>query len=169
MAITIEDGTGVEDAEAYEAVSVVSAWLVLRGMNAYSALTTGQKESHLRLATSYAENYLRANIGGIPTDDEQGLLFPRQGCYRNDGRILDLDEIPKELKEGIRLLAEDSANGKLGVTAATGLRSGIVSVSEDGDSVTFGEGGSRPSIHTINAAAAAKLDMLWRTRGPWES
>lgn len=170
MALTLEDGTGVEGAEAYESISVAGAWLQLRGMNTFAGKTESEREIHLRLATSFAEDHLRQFLGGsIPLLPDQGLLFPRQCCYRNDGRILDTDEIPRELLEAIRLLAEDSANGKLGVTAATGLRPGIVSVSEDGDSVTFGTGGDRPRLSTINPAAASRLAMLWRSQGPWEA
>lgn len=168
MAIVIEDGTGVEGAEAYDATSVVAAWLVLRGLTAFSALGSDDREVKLRVATEYAEDYVRGHLGGYPTTTTQGLQFPRSGCYLRDGRMLENDDIPRELKEAIRLLCEDAANGRLGVTAATGMRTGIVSVSEDGDSVTFAQGGQRPGLASVNAGAARKLDMLVRGRSPWE-
>lgn len=74
MALIVEDGTGVPDAEAYVDVAQVKAFAARYGVVEVASLTDEVIETAILQSTLYLEgkNYL-----GRPYTDTQGLAWPR--------------------------------------------------------------------------------------------
>jgi hypothetical protein len=89
MALTIETGAGVANANSYVSVVNAQAWATARGI----AVTV--TEALLLKAMDYLES-LRAEYQGIKSDSAQALQWPRAGVYI-DGSPFDDDAIPTEL------------------------------------------------------------------------
>lgn len=83
MALIVETGLGLPNAEAYQSVSSLMAYCDARGLD-YSAFE-GQTvlfEQALRRATSYIDNRYRNRFTGYRTNRrEQALEWPRNGAY----------------------------------------------------------------------------------------
>ena len=105
MAFTVEDGSGVEGANAYETIAEVTAYLTDRGRaaeNGWSTASASTQQAAIVKATDYAEKRFGPRFVGEPASDTQGLSFPREGGF--DSRLLRHiadDEIPKALKQAI--------------------------------------------------------------------
>lgn len=76
MAFTVEDGTGLPDANAYASVEFADAYFSERGVTAWTG-DDAKKQTAIILATDYIET-LPERWGGEPTKPgEQALKFPR--------------------------------------------------------------------------------------------
>lgn len=107
MALVIEDGSGVADAEAYISVADADAYFSARGNAAWAALDTDSKEQALRrgadyLETAYAWRGQRATA--------QTLSWPRS-CVVVDGVDVPSDSVPQAIQR---------ANAELAVRASAG-------------------------------------------------
>lgn len=113
MALIVEDGTGVEDAESYISVDDADVELAKRGSYSdWDGLTTVNKEIQLRLATEYVDReYL---FIGCRTSSNQELEWPRQGTK------YDANVIPSILKRAVAVLAAQSVLLPLYVTESAG-------------------------------------------------
>lgn len=81
MAIVVEDGTGLPDANAYASVEDADAYFNLRGRDEWAGLTQGAKEAALVSSADYIDLRWRGRIPGIGVFlDTQGLQFPRKMC-----------------------------------------------------------------------------------------
>ena len=112
MALIVEDGTLVADAESYLSVADADVIIASRGGDAaWTALDTISKEVQLRLSTEYLDlNY--CYVGSV-TSTDQSLEWPRQGITG-----VDSDEIPTLLKKALAVLAVDSIGSDLYITEA---------------------------------------------------
>lgn len=109
--------TGKPSALVYESEGDVSAWLVKRGLTAYSARPEDDKAADLVVVTETVEAEIATRIKGVPVTpgrlgERQGLLFPAAGAYDSSGELVPSDSAPLGLLEGIRLLAEEKAAGR---------------------------------------------------------
>lgn len=106
MAIIVEDGSNVENANSYVTEAELSEYATARGIT----LTTAS-EQLLILSMDYIE---ALEYKGIKTYEEQPLQWPRYNVTV-DGYWLDSDEIPKELKAGqmATAIAIDQGNSPL--------------------------------------------------------
>lgn len=77
MALIVEDGTGLPDAEAYISVADADAYHAARGNAAWAALAEPAKEAALRLATDYMEAEYGPRWRGNRLTAEQALSWPR--------------------------------------------------------------------------------------------
>jgi hypothetical protein len=93
MAIIVEDGTIVANADSYVSVADYEAWADARGIEYDSSVI----ESQILRAMDYIET-LRF-IGQKSTKAQQ-LQFPRVGVVV-DGFELDYNEIPQQLKKAV--------------------------------------------------------------------
>lgn len=110
MAIVVEDGTGLANAEAYISVADADAYFLARGNAAWAALLTDAKEAALRLGADYMEGAYGQRWKGCRVSQTQALSWPRDGvCV--DGYELPDDEVP---------LAVARANAELAVRASAG-------------------------------------------------
>lgn len=108
MALIVEDGTGLVDAESYISVTEADLYHANRGNASWSLLSTTEKEIALRKATEYldATYCWKGDIASL----SQALNFPRENICDNQGRELD-NIIPVQLKNTtaqVGLIAIDS-------------------------------------------------------------
>ena len=132
MPLVIEDGRGIEGAQAYAPAAEVVAWLAARGRTAFVALAS---EPMAGEALSKQEQVLDGlaslwkGDASRPASPGQGLFLPRD--YLRAGEPI--DGVPRWWIDGIALLAEAMAADELAgscreehwdpsIAAARGLR-----------------------------------------------
>lgn len=113
MALTVEGGTGLSDADSLASLAEFETFL---SDNAISATATdAQKEAWLREATRYHE--ATYDYPAPVLNSTQALRLPlNQVITTADGRTW--DGVPAKLKEAICLLAAEARNGPLVVNLA---------------------------------------------------
>lgn len=77
MALVVEDGTGLPDAEAYISVLDADAYHAARGNAAWAALAEPAKEAALRLGADYMGAVYGLRWAGARLTDTQALDWPR--------------------------------------------------------------------------------------------
>lgn len=107
MALVIEDGTGLPDANSYGSVEGADAYFELRGNKAWTELTEEAKSSALVQATDYIDLRWRDAMLGKRLTAEQALEFPRLVCP-NDGAYY-----PKPLQRALYEYAVIASAGPL--------------------------------------------------------
>jgi hypothetical protein len=83
VAFTVEDGTGVTDANSLCSVSFADAYFAERGVVAWTGSST-VKEQALVKATDYIETRFAARFKGEVADAEQALSWPRINAGADD-------------------------------------------------------------------------------------
>ena len=141
MALIVEDGTGLSNAQSYISVADFQAYWTARGMD-YTGEDDETIEIWLILATKYADaNY---NWDGMIATTDQSLNIPRVNWYDKQGRDLNY-MVPSFIKYGVCELAAIRQADNFETTATTGVKSesyGPVSITYSGD------GGSSKVIYT---------------------
>lgn len=89
MAFTLEDGTGIADANAYVDVAYADAYFTDRANAAWTGSNVA-KQAAIINATDYIESRFAKLFAGTAKTTTQGLSFPRV--------ITSMAEMPKELK-----------------------------------------------------------------------
>lgn len=78
MALIVEDGTGLADAESFASVAEATEYHAARGNAAWAALASDTlREQLLRKATDYMEAIYRTQWAGTRTKATQALSWPR--------------------------------------------------------------------------------------------
>jgi hypothetical protein len=119
MALIVENGLGLADAESYISVADADAYHSNRGNTAWAALTTTTKEQLLRKATDYMEQVYRLRWLGYRHTETQALSFPRDEVPRKDFTYLNQfsfypnDTVPIEIKNSCAELASRAINSDL--------------------------------------------------------
>lgn len=116
MALKVEDGSIVEDAESYASVSEADTYNTNRANSGWANLGQTEKEAALRVATEWLDG--RYNWRGQIKDLEQDLDWPRTWAYDDEDRLL--EGIPKKLKQACMQLAYEHTQASL--TEAEGPR-----------------------------------------------
>ena len=93
MAFTVEDGTGLSDANSYTSVAEADAYFLDRGNGVWDALDADIKQQSLIKATDYLEQRFGSRFLGTSTTEIQALHWPV-----GDLEEYDVDEIPIKLK-----------------------------------------------------------------------
>lgn len=141
MPFTVEDGTGVEDANAYGSVEESDIYQSERGRTAWTDMTEIEKQSKIIEATTYLDTTF-APIGDIEST-EQSLLWPRVNAVDRQGRYYD-NQVPLRWKEACFELAWLARSGPLIApeteAAIKKVKAGPVEVEfKDGNKVTEGD------------------------------
>lgn len=119
MALILEDGTGVEDANTYVSVQEARDIATSRGLvlSSDETILSGNLVSSADRITSYENRFSGVRMNGV-----QGLSYPRNRSYRY-GSVYPNTSIPKELKlaqvtlaalinEGVEIWTSSSAGIK---------------------------------------------------------
>lgn len=77
MAIVVEDGTGLADAETYVSVADCKAYLDARGKTEWGLLDLAVQEASLRNAADYLDAVYGPRLQGYRLKVTQALLWPR--------------------------------------------------------------------------------------------
>ncbi len=110
MALIVEDGSIVENANTYIDIAYLDAyWTALGNADAVTSLT---KEVNILQAMQYIENYYGQRYQGSKVDADQSLLWPRSGVTL-EGFALDEDVIPERLKKAVSEATEKARLGLL--------------------------------------------------------
>lgn len=154
MALVVEDGTGLANAESYASVAEATAYHNSVGSgDAWDAVDN--KEAALRKATNFLTQEYRGRWAGIRTTSVQRLDWPRSGVRWSDSPSgwRSATSIPEELKFAVAELALRSESGDL--LSDEGRET--LSESVGPISVTYAQGSSR---QTKFASVAGWLSSL---------
>lgn len=100
MALTVEDGTGIEGADAYVDTIDVDTYAAAYGKTGWDVLSSTLKETHIRRSTQFIDN--KYPFVGTPLKAEQGLLFPMQSLVVRGWPVTGL---PRQLLDAVCELA----------------------------------------------------------------
>lgn len=114
MALVVETGAGLANANAYVDVAFVDAYAGIMGLAAWLALNTTAKETAIARATMHVNDGNRYPYVGVKRTQEQALLWPREGAVERDGQAIASTSIPYQLKNATAELA-----GLLGTGTST--------------------------------------------------
>lgn len=154
MAIVIEDGTGLTDAEAYISVADADTYFAARGNAAWGALLEAAKEAALRLGADYMEAVYGERWKGARVSMTQALSWPRDGVCVNGFEVAD-DVVPTAVARANAELAMRASAGTL--LADQGAQ--VVSETVGPISVTYAEGARQYTRYAyVNGLLGAYLD-----------
>lgn len=88
MAFTVEDETGLEDANAYITVAEFKAYWDDRAFDYSSYTDPDDLQVAIIKATDYIENRFRTRFKGSREFEDQSLSFPRLNLFDEDGRLV---------------------------------------------------------------------------------
>lgn len=94
MALIVEDGSGLANAEAYASVAFADDYCDKRGIAIWATYTTTQKEARLRNGAEYIDNEFRGRFIGVKRTDTQARQFPRFQLEDEDGRYVSHESVP---------------------------------------------------------------------------
>ncbi len=121
MALTVESGLGLADAESYISVADATTRLTSIGSNtAWDALSTTEQEQALRRATAFMEQRYRGRWRGTKLLRAQALSWPRYGATA-DGYTVDSNIVPTEVANACAELAYRAAAGDLNADQTRGV------------------------------------------------
>jgi hypothetical protein len=89
MALVVEDGTGLADANSYISVADADTYHSDRGHTDWTAAAAEEKEQALILATQYLDGRYRKRWKGYKSTTGQALSWPRLNVRDEDGYSLD--------------------------------------------------------------------------------
>jgi len=121
MALIVETGSIIADAESYCSVADATTYHAARGNTAWAALATDAlREAALRKATDYMTQAYRSRWQGARYTETQALDWPRQGVVR-DSWAVGYDEVPTEVKYACAELALKAATADLSPDLTQGV------------------------------------------------
>jgi len=116
MAIVVEDGTGLSNADSYQSVAdagtYIGSYMTAANEAIWAALTTAEQELACRLATQYLDAVYGSVWRGYRTNEVQALDWPRSDVYDSDGYAVDNDVLPTALLQAHAEIAFRSGNGE---------------------------------------------------------
>jgi len=132
VTLTVEDGTGLSNANAYAAIATVDAYATARALTAWTGNDT-VKEAAIREATVYLDTSYQWK-GAIELET-QALAWPREGVTDKEGR--EVAGLPQRVIDACCELAVMKLSAAL-VTSQTSAE--IASVQAGSVSVTYVSG-----------------------------
>lgn len=124
MALIVETGAGLPDAESYISVAYANTYHANRGNTNWADISTAEAEQALRRATDYLVQVYRTKWDGVRYSSTQSLDWPRSFVENKDQSFGNLypiigyfyypsDFIPQELKNACAEMAFKAASGEL--------------------------------------------------------
>ena len=163
MALTLikEDGTGLSNANAYANAADGDAY---HDGHLYATAWTGataeQKEAALVMATRLIDSQYQ--FGGVLTDEEQSLQWPREDSRNPDGAdFLDSDVVPQAVVNATCEMARELLIAdRTAAPAGEGLKYQNVGPNQTG----YDKTDTRPIISHVAQAMLAKFGSLVRSK-----
>lgn len=113
MSFTVEDGTGLSDANSYASVADGDAYFLDRGAPvSWSGATTAERETALIFSTQFIDAEYVNRWKGARTNETQALAWPRAGVTDDDDFTIDDDALPTKLLEATYEGALKSVGGE---------------------------------------------------------
>lgn len=102
MAFTVETGTGIAGANAYDSVANIDTHHADRGTTNWTDFTTVEKEQAIVRASDYIDKRFGRRFVGVRATKGQGLEWPRLSAFDQDGFLLSaIDAVPRQLLKAI--------------------------------------------------------------------
>lgn len=98
MAFTVEDGTGVEDANAYDTLASVNEYHLDRNHTDWCGSNAKLQAAIIR-ASSYIDARFGRKFRGFRQSRDQGLEWPRHSALDNSSYLL--QGVPRQLKKAM--------------------------------------------------------------------
>lgn len=162
MAIVVEDGTGLVNADSYVSVADADAYLSVLPSDAttlWDALSATEKENALKWATRVLNN--KASFEGYKTVETSALRWPRTSVCDVDGVEVDSTSIPRQITsatiELVRILLEEDITTGQDISSLKRIMVDVIEI-EFQDETTQGR---IPSY--LNATLGG---LGWVTSGP---
>ena len=155
MALTVETGAGLADADAYEDEAATATRLLGLGLSSFDGLDPAIQETTVRRSTLDVDEMIRSFASGHISTEGQSLVFPRRNSYAPE-RVLDVDEIPVEIKRAAAYRAEDRASG----AAADGEIGGIESEAAEDIKIDYSSAGSVSAFRRQSPDASRAINSL---------
>ena len=89
MPLTLEDGTGLAEANAYADRTYADAYFLLRGNTAWGALSTALRDEALIRATDYIDVRWGPLLRSTRLTETQALEFPMVAFYNRHGFLVE--------------------------------------------------------------------------------
>jgi len=111
MALVVEDGTGLANADSYLSEADATSYITtrLRATNAdrvaWEAATSTEAEVALRAATVWLDTTFRERWKGVRINETMSLAWPRYNVTDEDGYALDTDAVPQVVKNACAEMA----------------------------------------------------------------
>jgi hypothetical protein len=115
MALVVEDGTGLPDADSYVSVASADAYHVAHGNAGWAVdtVTEDMREVALRNATAHIDSNPNYQFQGVPVSADQALLWPRTGFGWPQKRVIDATcELALRALAG-KLIIDVAADGRI--------------------------------------------------------
>ena len=104
MALTVENGSGLPNADSYLSVADADAYHAAQGGTGWTG-TTDQKESALRQATEYLDNRYGLRWNGRRINETMALDWPRTGVVDRDGWTVSDSAVPSGVERATAYVA----------------------------------------------------------------
>lgn len=96
MALIVEDGSGIEDADAYQAISDIQDYAAARGLT-FVITDVAAAEAAARRAATWLDATYRTRLPGARVRGRaQGLEWPRKYAFDTSNEVIADDEVPPE-------------------------------------------------------------------------
>lgn len=164
MALIVEDGSGLADANAYALLADANAYHAARANASWTGTDAAKEAAIIRATELLDASY--AWRGEIATDG-QGLRFPRSGLTDRDGRDIASDDVPTQIQKATielaaLLIAGAGVGGDFGSVATS---SGAVQRVKAGSvEVEFAQGqraaSPAPASNVLPDGAGELLDRI---------
>lgn len=112
MALVVENGSGLSNAESYASVVAATTRLNLLGNDTWDLLSEVEMEEALRRATTFMEQSYRMRWRGNRVTATQALSWPRHSVYV-DGFAVESNTVPAAVVNACSDLALKAAAGDL--------------------------------------------------------
>lgn len=130
MALTVEDGTGLPDADSYASIAEADDYHLLFGdAREWEDARDAQKEVALRIATLYIDTTYQNRWLGVPVSQFQSLAWPQLYQHGQTGISGAFNELPRGLKYATAEAALRNLQEPGGLLADPMLESGLQSES----------------------------------------
>lgn len=140
MTLTVEDGSGLDDADAYAAIATLSTYHAkyTAGTDWADATSTAQELAIVQ-ATQALDAWFGGTWRGRRKVETQALDWPRSGARDDDGYLVDADSLPVALVNATAVLALKALTATLvpDVTEPSAITSESKSVGPISKSVTY--------------------------------
>ena len=103
MALIVEDGTGLANAQSYISTADADTYHSARGNSDWAAADIADKEAALVKASEYLDGKYGKRWIGIRYSSTQALDWPRDGAY--DERGVSIDGVPSKLTAAAAVVA----------------------------------------------------------------
>tara|TARA_R110002020_G_scaffold41325_6_gene122001 strand:+ start:5022 stop:5570 length:549 start_codon:yes stop_codon:yes gene_type:complete len=161
MAFTVEDGTGMSNANAYVTIAEADSYIedYARNNTTWANSNDASKKGYIKEATQSLDLIWGGRYVGVKLDVNQALSFPRFGGYDREGYQLATNIVPTIIKQATAELAFKHAMIG-GEDATLGDTSKIIPDISDGGMVSE-ESVSVGSIKSTTKYEGGKRETKW--------